>query len=201
MELANGTRFTVPASLLPQDGLAHLFQWWITPVRFGPAPQSGQAAWLPAGPASVKQVFTWQNGAGLPQPTATLCAPSGSSSSVLQWPIPQHFLAGQDYSSAHPGLDLAGKAGEDVHAAGAGSVIFVGLGDGGLGNTIIIDHGNGLSSLYAHLDELRISCGAVAAGQVIGTVGQTGTTPQPLLYFEIRHFDVPQNPWSYLPPP
>jgi murein DD-endopeptidase MepM/ murein hydrolase activator NlpD/Tol biopolymer transport system component len=128
--------------------------------------------------------------------------PTSTGEVFFGWPLSEHFLSGKDYSSAHPGLDLAGKAGEDVQSSGVGTVIFAGMADGGLGNTVVLDQGNGYTSVYAHLVEVRVACGAsTAAGQVLGTVGESGDATKPVLYFEIRHNDIPQDPWNFLPPP
>ena len=87
-----------------------------------------------------------------------------------------------------------------VWAAGDGVVVFAGPADGGLGNTVVIQHVGGIQSVYAHLDEVRTVClSDVTAGRVIGTLGQTGDAAGPFLYFEIREGGFPMNPQMYLP--
>lgn len=116
------------------------------------------------------------------------------------WPLSQHYLSGQDYQSTHWGIDIAGEVGEDVWAASSGRVIFAGEADYGLGNTIVIEHGADMTTVYAYLAEVHVSCQEIVlTGDVIGSVlGQSGEPPH--LHFEIRQKDVPQNPWAFLPP-
>jgi murein DD-endopeptidase MepM/ murein hydrolase activator NlpD len=90
---------------------------------------------------------------------------------------------------AHDGIDISGQSKDDVRAAGSGKVIFSGW-QTGYGQTIVVDHGDGRYSLYAHLDNRDVKVGQeVAAGETIGGIGTTGNTPelaQTHLHFEIR---------------
>lgn len=98
----------------------------------------------------------------------------------------------------HAGMDLAAPTGTPVGAAGAGVVVTAGV-LGGYGNAVVIDHGNGLSTLYAHMSVLVAGVGdAVAANQVIGAVGSTGNSTGPHLHFEVRLFGTPVDPIGYL---
>lgn len=98
----------------------------------------------------------------------------------------------------HTGIDLAVAAGTPVHATLAG-VCTVIDDRTGYGLHVIIDHGQGLSSLYAHLETVAVASGEhVAAGQVVGRVGSTGNSTGPHLHFEIRVNGVPHDPQSYL---
>ena len=98
----------------------------------------------------------------------------------------------------HAGMDLAAPTGTPVVAAGAGTVVTSGN-LGGYGNTVVIDHGNGLSTLYAHMSVLHLEVGdTVAAGQLVGAVGTTGTSTGPHLHFEVRRFGIPVDPVAYL---
>jgi len=116
------------------------------------------------------------------------------SSGSIHWPVQEHSLNGRDYSYDHSGLDLAGAAGEGVQAAGNGTVVFAGPADGRLGNVVVLDHGAGIETIYAHLDQVSVACGDTpASGASLGTVGQAA------LYFEIRYNGEPQNPWNFLP--
>ncbi len=73
--------------------------------------------------------------------------------------------------------------------------------DGGYGNFVVIDHGNGYTTLYEHLETIGVRCGDnVFQGDVIGTAGSTGNSTGPHLHFEIRYNNAPPvNPWHYLP--
>ncbi|MDI3298522.1 MAG: peptidoglycan DD-metalloendopeptidase family protein [Bacillota bacterium] len=125
----------------------------------------------------------------------------------LAWPLASFVVTrpfGQNYDpilrqvQMHTGIDLAAPEGTPVHAAGAGVVFFTGWMNG-YGNTVILVHGNGLSTLYAHLSAILVHQGdAVEAGQVIGRVGETGWATGPHLHFEVRVDGVPQDPTKYV---
>lgn len=119
------------------------------------------------------------------------------------YPTNKHYLSGFDYSPSanHFGIDLAGNTGEAVYAADAGVIVYAGWNDYGYGNMIMIDHGNGFQSLYAHLSAINVGCGqSVGQGQVIGAIGSTGRSSGAHLHFELMA-GVKVNPWDYLPPP
>ena len=99
----------------------------------------------------------------------------------------------------HAGIDLGGAHGAPVHASRAGVVIAAGPW-GGYGNTVAIDHGNGLSTLYAHLSDVLVRSGDLVVGlEHIGNIGSTGLSTGPHLHFEIRVNGVPTDPLGYLP--
>jgi len=98
----------------------------------------------------------------------------------------------------HAGVDFAARTGTPIRAAASGTVIFSGY-RGGYGNTIIIDHGGGVSSLYGHCSRLYVGAGAqVKQGDTIAAVGSTGLSTGPHLHFEIRVNGTPVNPMSRL---
>ena len=101
-------------------------------------------------------------------------------------------------SEFHTGVDFAGAAGSNVVAADSGTVIWAGP-KGNYGNCVMISHGNGLVTLYAHNSELEVSAGdAVSQGTVIAKVGSTGRSTGPHCHFEVRLYGQIQNPWSYI---
>jgi murein DD-endopeptidase MepM/ murein hydrolase activator NlpD len=119
------------------------------------------------------------------------------------YPSNNHYLSGFDYSpeTNHNGIDLAGNEGEAVYASDAGVIVYAGWNDYGYGNMIMIDHGNGFQTLYAHLSAFNVGCGqSVGQGEVIGAIGNTGRSSGAHLHFEILA-GTKVNPWSYLPPP
>ena len=123
-------------------------------------------------------------------------APRGGGRFV--WPttgyISTYFSAG-----GHRGIDIAGPPGTPVYAADAGVVILAGW-DGGYGNCIIIDHGNGFQTLYAHLAAFYPQTGSnVRRGQAIGKMGSTGNSTGPHLHFEVLYGGGLVNPLKYLP--
>lgn len=96
----------------------------------------------------------------------------------------------------HSGIDIGAGMGTPVGAAGMGEVTTAGW-YGGYGNAVIIDHGNGLSSLYGHLSSILCSVGdLVSAGQTIGLVGSTGNSTGPHLHFEVTQDGSPIDPSS-----
>lgn len=120
------------------------------------------------------------------------------------YPTNKHFLSGFDYSpkSNHWGIDLAGSEGEGVYATDAGVVVYSGWNNYGYGNMVMVDHGNGFQSLYAHLSAIYRFCGqSVGQGEGIGAVGSTGRSSGAHLHFEIMTATFKINPWDVLPPP
>jgi murein DD-endopeptidase MepM/ murein hydrolase activator NlpD len=98
----------------------------------------------------------------------------------------------------HTGIDIANSKGTAIYAANSGTVSFVGR-KGGYGNLVIINHGGGFSTYYAHCNSTLVKSGqSVSRGQKIATVGTTGRTTGPHLHFEVRVNGQPKNPISYL---
>jgi murein DD-endopeptidase MepM/ murein hydrolase activator NlpD len=120
------------------------------------------------------------------------------------WPTNKHFLSGFDYSpkSNHWGIDIAGSEGEGVYATDAGVVVYSGWNNYGYGNMVMVDHGNGFQSLYAHLSATYRFCGqSVGQGEGIGAIGSTGRSSGAHLHFEIMTATFKINPWDVLPAP
>lgn len=117
------------------------------------------------------------------------------------WPTVATTLSGYDYSPPiHFGIDIAGAEGNAVFATDSGVVVFAGWSQYGYGYLIVLDHGNGWQSAYAHLSAVSVVCGqSVGRGTVIGAVGTTGNSTGPHLHFELRS-DVygKVNPWDFL---
>lgn len=98
----------------------------------------------------------------------------------------------------HSGMDIGVPTGTVVHAADAGTVILSGW-VSGYGYTVVIDHGNGYSTLYAHNSQLIAGAGqSVSQGQAIAYAGSTGNSTGPHVHFEVRVNGEPQNPLNYL---
>jgi len=130
----------------------------------------------------------------------------------FQWPIPTHAFSGRAGSSfgmrmhpilrqyrMHTGIDVGAPTGTRLIAAADGYVRFAGW-SGGYGTTVIIDHGNGYSTLYAHNSRNRVSTGDfVTRGQHIADVGSTGMSTGPHLHFEIRVNNRQVDPMRYFP--
>lgn len=98
----------------------------------------------------------------------------------------------------HTGIDLRGDMGEPVHATANGKISIAGR-EGGYGNMVEIDHGNGFSTRYGHLSEIDVKVGQqVHIGQVIGKIGSTGRSTGPHLHYETRINNEPVNPQKFL---
>jgi LysM repeat protein len=116
------------------------------------------------------------------------------------WPTDNHTLSGYNYSAIHRGVDLRAPQGASVYAADGGVVVYAGWNDYGYGNLVVIDHGNGWQSVYAHLSQWNVSCGeSVAQGQVVGLSGNTGRSSGAHLHFELRFNGAFVNPLDMLP--
>jgi murein DD-endopeptidase MepM/ murein hydrolase activator NlpD len=134
----------------------------------------------------------------------TIQTPGGSvnpppSASGLIWPTSGTVTSeyGTRWGRLHAGMDIAAPTGTPIYAANSGRVLG-GCG-GGYGNCILIDHGGGFVTLYAHLNQVFASGGQVSRGQNIGTMGCTGSCTGPHLHFETRINGSAQNPRSFLP--
>lgn len=128
--------------------------------------------------------------------TGTMLWPAeGEITSPFGWRV--HPIFGTQ--RLHTGIDIGADYGDTVRAADGGAVIHADW-MGGYGYAVIIDHGNGISTLYAHNSQLLVSEGQmVAKGQAISRVGSTGYSTGPHLHFEVRQNGSPVNPLNFLP--
>lgn len=123
-------------------------------------------------------------------------------SGVFIWPAGNRYLSGNDYWDGHLGIDIAAGEGAPLYAADSGVVVFAGWAFGGYGNMVMIDHGNGYQSVYAHMSTVSVSCGrSLGQGAIIGYSGSTGNSTGPHLHFEVRYLGGFVNPWYVLPAP
>jgi murein DD-endopeptidase MepM/ murein hydrolase activator NlpD len=100
--------------------------------------------------------------------------------------------------TAHHGLDLAGPVGLDIHCTGAGTVILAQVNRSGYGKEVVVDHGYGYTSRYAHLKDIKVKLGQkLNRGEVVGTLGSTGRSTGPHLHYEIRHEGRAVNPYYF----
>lgn len=132
------------------------------------------------------------------RPGSDLVAPASDGT----WTWPASGMLSSPYGPAHPlGIDVAASVGTAVYAASAGQITFVGGNPCcSYGYHIIIDHGNGYETLYAHLSGFNYESGAfVNSGDVIGYIGMTGRTTGPHVHFELRRNGVYQDPLNFLP--
>ena len=169
-----------------------------------PTIDSGSWVMLPGGEREFVQwlVPTVASGASGTSGTSQSACPGGAvGGGGFIWPADSNFLSGNDYWSGHLGIDIAAGEGASVYAADSGVVTMAQGGyNYGYGNVIQIDHGNGYSTVYAHLSVIGVGvCASVGAGQWIGAAGNTGNSQGAHLHFEVRQGGGFINPWFVLP--
>ena len=120
---------------------------------------------------------------------------------AVRWPVVDRVTSeyGLRWGRMHEGIDIGGALGASIHSAESGRVDYAGW-IGGYGNTIIVDHGGGMTTLYGHMGGFAVLVGQpVSIGQVLGYVGNSGFSQGPHLHFEVRIGGAPVNPRKYLP--
>lgn len=136
-----------------------------------------------------------------PAPTSppATSPPPPSAGGGLLWPTSGVLTStfGWRWGAMHQGIDIGAGTGTPIYASESGTVFYSGW-MGGYGNLILIDHGDGRVTAYAHQSRLAVSGGSVGRGQVIGYVGSTGDSTGPHLHFEVRVNGVAVNPMQYL---
>jgi murein DD-endopeptidase MepM/ murein hydrolase activator NlpD len=136
--------------------------------------------------------------AGAASGSSSTAPPSGTG---FAWPLSGPITSpfGMRWGTLHPGIDIGVPTGTPIHAAGSGTVIWCGW-MSGYGNLVMIDHHNGLATLYGHQSRIAVSCNQqVSTGETIGYVGCTGFCTGPHLHFEVRLNGTPVDPLGYLP--
>jgi murein DD-endopeptidase MepM/ murein hydrolase activator NlpD len=121
------------------------------------------------------------------------------SSSGLIWPVSGPVVSGFGWrwGRMHEGIDIAAGYGTPIVSSAAGVVIYAGW-MGGYGNLVIVDHGGGLATAYAHMSSFAVGGGPVGQGQTLGYVGCTGHCFGPHLHFEVRVNGGAVDPLGYL---
>jgi murein DD-endopeptidase MepM/ murein hydrolase activator NlpD len=115
------------------------------------------------------------------------------------WPTTERFLSGYHYSAIHRGIDIGGSMGNAIFAADGGVVVYSGWSNYGYGNLIVIDHGTGWQTAYAHLSTTGVACGqSVYQGMYIGAMGSTGNSSGPHLHFEMVYNGTKPNPMDFV---
>lgn len=163
----------------------------------------------------VEQSQTINSTTVLTQPVTQVVAvgtkerPRTLATGHLKWPITGRITSGYGYRSIfgsysfHTGLDITGSYGAAIAAADGGKVIFAGTGTGSYwsyGKYVIIDHENGLQTIYAHCSRLNVQAGdRVYQGQTIARVGSTGRSTGNHCHFQVKLNGTTVNPYNYLP--
>jgi murein DD-endopeptidase MepM/ murein hydrolase activator NlpD len=120
-----------------------------------------------------------------------------ASSASMAWPTEGHRIT-QYFSWRHTGLDIANKIGTPLYAAGSGTVEFSGWSNG-YGNNVVINHGNGKKTRYAHASKLFVKVGdSVERGEQIAAMGSTGWSTGSHIHFEVIINGTKYNPLSYI---
>jgi murein DD-endopeptidase MepM/ murein hydrolase activator NlpD len=138
--------------------------------------------------AAIRDAQAGSTGTGIP------------SAAGFIWPVNGTVVSGYGmrWGRLHEGIDIAAPTGTPIWAAAAGTVIHAGW-LGGYGNLVVVDHGNGLATAYAHASAILVGVGqSVSQGETISLVGSTGNSSGPHLHFEVRVNGVAVDPLLYL---
>lgn len=152
----------------------------------------GQQLIIPGGtkPYVPRQVVT----------SATAPAPQDAKSGSGSFAWPMSGSISQRFWEGHRAIDIANSRGTAVYSADSGYVSATQWASTGYGRMVIVDHGNGYSTLYAHLDSIAVEVGEnVSKGQQLGKCGSTGNSSGPHLHFEVIQGSARLNPFNYLP--
>jgi len=174
-----------PGTVLLIPGGVREWQGWSNPM----IPRSNPASAKLMGPGYCGVVTTGYTGSG-----------------TFIWPTTATYISGYNYSPAtnHRAVDIGGAMGNALYAADSGVVVYAGWNNYGYGNTVVIDHGNGWQTLYAHIMDggILVSCGqSVSQGETIAYMGSTGNSSGPHLHFELMHESYGKvNPLDYMSP-
>jgi murein DD-endopeptidase MepM/ murein hydrolase activator NlpD len=179
------------------------------------SPKIAAGTWLIV-PGGKREFISWSAPIGVTRDNPAVARVLGEGScgaisggaigfGTFIWPTNAHYLSGYDYSpeTNHRGIDLAGSTGNPVYATDAGVIVYAGWNTYGYGNMIMIDHGNGWQSLYAHLSAFNVTCGqSVGQGDIIGAIGSTGNSSGSHLHFELMNTTLGKvDPRQFLPSP
>jgi murein DD-endopeptidase MepM/ murein hydrolase activator NlpD len=153
-------------------------------------------------PGAVREVFVW-TAPSLPassDSTGSGISPLIQGTGTFIWPVTSRRIT-QGYWYGHPAIDVSTVEGSAVIASDTGTVTWAGWNVYGYGNLIVVNHGNGYETYYAHLSSIAVVPGQIVyQGNYIGASGNTGRSSGPHLHFEIRYFNALLSPLSgYLP--
>lgn len=159
--------------------------------------QIGQVLIVPEGvPPEIKPALKPKARTFFAQgPQSTFQAPGGGN---FMWPVTGGIS--QYFVWYHPGIDITSRAAPPIFASDGGTVVVAGWVDNyGYGNRVVVDHGNGYQTLYAHLSNIYVSVGqSISRGQSVGQMGSTGRSTGTHLHFEIRYKGIAVNPLAIL---
>ncbi len=154
----------------------------------------GSVLSIPAATAGSSSVVYASVGSGL----CVGVQPSRAGTGYFIRPVHGYVIT-QLFHPWHTGIDLAVPLGSTIYAADSGTVVFAGWNPVGYGNLVVLDHGNGWRTYYAHLSEVDVACGDwVPRGSIIAKSGSTGNSTGPHLHFELLRYGVAVNPSGYV---
>jgi murein DD-endopeptidase MepM/ murein hydrolase activator NlpD len=145
--------------------------------------------------------ITRGSGTGTSEIGGSGCGGGAVGDGVFGWPTNgPHTISGNNYGAGHLAIDISATEGTPVFAADAGVVSEASIGDNyGYGNVVMIDHGHGYVTVYAHLSQINVTvCESVGQGTLIGLAGNTGNSFGAHLHFEIRLGGANVNPLDYV---
>jgi LysM repeat protein len=151
-------------------------------------------------PGAVRDVFVWTPPSleSVRRPSGSGVAPAIVGTGTFIYPVNSRNYT-QYYWYGHPGLDIALGEGSAVVASDTGTVTFAGWNIHGYGYLIVVNHGNGYETFYAHLSGINVVPGQIVyQGNVIGATGNTGNSSGPHIHFEIRTNGAQDNPCWYI---
>jgi lipoprotein NlpD len=189
--LSVGQELLVP-TVAPEEGEEAHSEPDLEPVPGGQSPRVVDRGDLPPRPP--------RTGTGGTRPGKGVSRPAPATRGLLDWPLRGVLYGrfGKKGKEPHDGIDLAAPSGTPVKTAQEGSVLYAGE-QQGYGLIVIVQHPNGIITLYAHNRDLRVTTGqTVRRSQVIATVGESGRTSGPHLHFEVRVDGKPVDPLDYL---
>jgi murein DD-endopeptidase MepM/ murein hydrolase activator NlpD len=185
-----GNRFDLTEATVDDPGIES-GKWLIVPDGWRPLKDWGPPAITRSNPASAAYYGAGHCGA---------VYEGAIGVGTFVWPTTSRQISGYHYAPPiHPAIDIGGQVGNPIYAVDSGVVVYAGWSDYGYGYLIVIDHGTGWQSAYAHLSAVGVSCGqSVFQGTVIGALGSTGNSSGPHLHFELVFNGAKVNPLNYL---
>lgn len=185
-----GNRFDLTETSVENPGLED-GDWLIIPDGWRPIKDWGPPAITRSNPASAAYYGAGHCGAVYEGAIGT---------GAFIWPTTDHSISGYNYSPpVHSAIDIGGQTGNPIYAVDNGVVVYAGWSDYGFGYLIVVDHGNGWQSAYAHLSAVGVGCGqSVFQGTLIGALGSTGNSSGPHLHFELVINGSKVNPLNYM---
>jgi murein DD-endopeptidase MepM/ murein hydrolase activator NlpD len=185
-----GNRFDLTETTIEDPGLEP-GEWLIVPDGWRPIKDWGPPAITRSNPASAAYYGAGHCGS---------IYEGAIGIGTFVWPTTSRQISGYNYSPPiHSAIDIGGQTGNAIYAVDNGVVVYAGWSNYGYGYLIVVDHGTGWQSAYAHLSAVGVSCGqSVFQGTVIGGLGSTGNSSGPHLHFELVFNGTKVNPLNYL---